>query len=574
MNQVEAVPDPAPTLLDSNFVEPQNLQLLFRPSGQYAASTHLVHIRIPFNFSQVLATPNDIFLEYRKYVDKWQEPHRAQLEDIAELSRFIIADQISDFIDMLDALPAHEIVTREKRFLDLIALGMSAASLTLSTINTAKISALEKKIELNSKRLDHLVDITSLHEQHFKAVDQKLDDIANQLAIIMAVNKAHFAKLTDFMEQKFGTAIKISERLIRTAYKNRLAPGALHHDVLMQIIDYVDEVAAKSELLSFVHQPSDLFLVETSFIYKPEDKIFVLVLHVPLVAPHNLMPLLEFIPLPMVFNFSGNVSVTPEVGPNNMIAVGHSNAYQIISSSDLHSCNKMGETYFCKGRNLLLTDLTKTCLGSLYLADPGSIQTRCQFSIGGALEKIFRLDSNTYVVYSLGKINTNHVCPKTKSISAIQISSGKTIRISPGCHVRTMDHLITADDTEETEIHSKWLDWTWTIGQLFQQPENEKVTKAIEQLRQRISGKFDADTLINELQQMTLESKSEQFNHWDFSIPGAMIGGAIFTLLLLCCCWRLCRQSKDATYPMPTAPPGPLVINHTVEPTRRHDPYH
>ena len=69
MNQVEAVPDPAPTLLDSNFVEPQNLQLLFRPSGQYAASTHLVHVRIPFNFSQVLAMPNDIFFEYRKYVE-------------------------------------------------------------------------------------------------------------------------------------------------------------------------------------------------------------------------------------------------------------------------------------------------------------------------------------------------------------------------------------------------------------------------------------------------------------------------------------------------------------------------
>jgi hypothetical protein len=79
MNHVEAVPDPAPTLLDSNFVEPQNLQLLFRRSGQYAASTHLVHVRVPFNFSQVLATPNNIFLEYRKYVDKWQEPHRTKL---------------------------------------------------------------------------------------------------------------------------------------------------------------------------------------------------------------------------------------------------------------------------------------------------------------------------------------------------------------------------------------------------------------------------------------------------------------------------------------------------------------
>jgi len=170
---------------------------------------------VPFNFSQVLATPNDIFLEYRKYVDKWQEPHRTQLEQIAELSRFIIADQISDFIDTLDALPVHKIVTREKRFLDLIVLGMSAALLMLSTINTAKISALEKTIALYNKHLDHLANITSLHEQHFKAVDQKLDDIANQLAIIMAVNKAHFAKLTNFMEQKFGTAIKIAERLIR-----------------------------------------------------------------------------------------------------------------------------------------------------------------------------------------------------------------------------------------------------------------------------------------------------------------------------------------------------------------------
>jgi hypothetical protein len=194
MNQVEAVPDPAPTLLDSNFVEPQNLQLLFRPSGQNAASTHLVHVRVPFNFSQVLATPDNIFLEYRKYVDKWEEPHCTQLEVIAELSRFIIADQISDYIYMLYALPAHKIITQEKRFLDLIALGMSAASLTLSAINTAKISALEKKIALNNKRLDHLVYITYLHEQHFKVVDQKLDDIAKQLAVLISVNKAHSLK--------------------------------------------------------------------------------------------------------------------------------------------------------------------------------------------------------------------------------------------------------------------------------------------------------------------------------------------------------------------------------------------
>jgi hypothetical protein len=51
---------------------------------------------------------------------------------------------------------------------------MSAAALTLATFNTARISKLETQIAHNNKRLDHLVDITALHEQHFKAVDQKL----------------------------------------------------------------------------------------------------------------------------------------------------------------------------------------------------------------------------------------------------------------------------------------------------------------------------------------------------------------------------------------------------------------
>jgi hypothetical protein len=113
----------------------------------------------------------------------------------------------------------------------------------------------------------------------------------------------------------------------------------------------------------------------------------------------------------------------------------------------------MGETYFCNGRNVLLTDLTKTCLGALYLANAKNIQDCCKFSICGAQEKIFWLNSNKYVVYSLGKINTNHVCPKAKSISAIQISSGQTIRINPSCFIMTMDHIIMANDSEEIEIH-------------------------------------------------------------------------------------------------------------------------
>jgi hypothetical protein len=175
--------------------------------------------------------------------------------------------------------------------------------------------------------------------------------------------------------------------------------------------------------------------------------------------------------------------------------------------------------------------LTKTCLGSLYLADHTNIQTKCKFTVDSAQEKIFRLDSHTYVIYSLGKISTNQVCPKAKSISAVQISSGQTIRINPSCYIRTMDHIITADDSEEVEILDKLLDWMWTLPQLFQQPESEVVISAIECLRTKIAGRFDADVLIQELETMSKEAKMVAqegiLSHWIFTSPGAMIRGTI-----------------------------------------------
>jgi hypothetical protein len=108
------------------------------------------------------------------------------------------------------------------------------------------------------------------------------------------------------------------------------------------------------------------------------------------------------------------------------------------------------------------------------------------------------------VVYSLRIISTNHVCPKAKTISAVQISSGQTARINPTCFIRTMDHIITADDSEKIEIHSKWLDWTWNLGQLFQQPEKEVVTAAIEKLGTKISSKLDAEVLLHKLKTMVI----------------------------------------------------------------------
>jgi len=119
------------------------------------------------------------------------------------------------------------------------------------------------------------------------------------------------------------------------------------------------------------------------------------------------------------------------------------------------------------------------------------------------------------------------------------------------------------------EIHSKWLDWTWTLGQLFQQPENKVVSKAIQKLRTKISGKFNEEIVLHKLETMAKENTT---SHWTFTTPEAMIEGAIMCLLLLFCCWRICPSSgpTSVTYPAPSTPPAPpTIFNMTVNPIQR-----
>ena len=105
MNGAMAVPDPEPRLLDTNTAEPTKLQLLFHPSGKYASSTHFIHVRVPFNFSKLLDTPAQIFDHYQSYTEKWPEPFKTQVREVADISQSCLANKLNDFTNILVALP-------------------------------------------------------------------------------------------------------------------------------------------------------------------------------------------------------------------------------------------------------------------------------------------------------------------------------------------------------------------------------------------------------------------------------------------------------------------------------------
>jgi hypothetical protein len=143
-------------------------------------------------------------------------------------------------------------------------------------------------------------------------------------------------------------------------------------------------------------------------------------------------------------------------------------------------------------------------------------------------------------VNSVGTIATNQVCPKAKTSSPLTITTVQTLSVQPGCHIPTMDHSITADDSDDLEICSTWLDWTMTLVQLFDNQDTEQLLKLVSQIRTTVSGAFDAREL---LQRLDCLNKPFQDDHWLLSSPAAMIGIICLIALVTFKCLKNAVQS-------------------------------
>jgi len=112
----------------------------------------------------------------------------------------------------------------------------------------------------------------------------------------------------------------------------------------------------------------------------------------------------------------------------------------------------MGETYFCKGGNDLRTDITETCLGSLYLQECKGIQKICKFEISTAKEQVFRLAHNKWAIATQKQFTAHQVCGK--DIKPVTVGPGTTITLEPGCKIQLKSHIQTADTYEEKVVET------------------------------------------------------------------------------------------------------------------------
>ncbi len=257
--------------------------------------------------------------------------------------------------------------------------------------------------------------------------------------------------------------------------------------------------------------------------------------------------------LPIYFNFYSNVPVIPDIGKSDLIAIGNTEAFQTLSSSNLANCKCLGKKFFCEGCSILQTNIIYNCLGSLYLGSTTLIKLNCKFQIDSTREKIYSLGNNTWLVYSIGTIATNQICPKAGTLSPLTIKSGQSINVKAGCIIPTMDHPISADDLEDMEIVNSWLSWKMSLSQLLNHEDNEQLTAMITDVRKDINGDFDASQLLKQLDNV---QKPFSADHWQFSSPAAMIGVAILIAVASFAVWKkCCAQAQHSAHVSPPVAP-------------------
>ena len=438
---------------------PNQHTTIFFPEGKYATDVHYQIIRIPIYLLPIekgLEQATKVMHHIKQIIVKGKATELPILSIINNANHTLQSIKFR-YKNMILNLPSAEFSpygSKKKRFSDLI---FGIVSTTFGVTNRIKIAKINAIIAKNRHRTDMMVDIVLTDFTQFSpAVASHY--LINYLITLMTIQ------------------YDVEDGLERAQFQ-RFLHEVFPNDVLEAIKVKANQTAKDHGFISFISKTTDLFSIPLSYIYQPGNETISLLLHIPFIKEEYLLKLNQF---PLSHNLSPNHSLTLSLGQNDILAYSEFDTFNIISQSDLASCHKMGETYFCKGRNDLRTDITETCLGSLYLQQARGVQKNCKFEIGTAKEQVFSLSHSKWAVDPQKQFTTHQVCGKNGK--PVTVGPGSTISLEPGCKIRLQSHILSADSYEEEVTEPTYFNWNWNATQIFPDLEPAQFTQAMQSL--------------------------------------------------------------------------------------------
>ena len=538
--------------------------VVFEPSGYYAFNTHYLHVRLPIPLQPIFNSmdyakdriKNHNSYYYKDAVDQIQVNNEAAIRSLED-----------KFFNLVNTLPHHRVSPNDRhaRFLDIIA-GISG--IVWGAYNAYKLQGLDARLAKQEQELALMKDISQLHDNHLKNLDTHISLHEQMFRELVEHNPAVYQSYFNTITTQLRRNVGLVTSAVSHAQRHRLAPGVFSSESMQAVVDHVQLVAEDNDYISFVHHPSDLYQLETSYLYEPNNKTFITILHVPMVKKEHLLTMYKFLPLPLATHLGENSSLVPDVGHQDIIAVeADQKGYKVLSSSDLLHCLHLGNHHFCQGDNILSTNFKSTCLGAIYMGDYLSTRRHCNFKIQKKKETVYDLGNNQYKVYcSNCSYTTWEECPNTKS--PLKIFNGVTLHVGDGCFIDLKENIILANSQEEIQLETenRVLTWAWNMSHMFPNVSSTYVEEALKSLNERGFHNVDASDLLHQLDLVAAKPLSEFYTN-NFTAPMASVIGALLLLgaaFLLCCCRKCCCAQKCPPKIPLSANQAPTVV--VIEP--------
>ena len=496
-------------------------QIIFKRVGEYATDVQFHHVHIPINLGKQIkiaeeakqiitqyahAIYQDTLKHYNKD-NKWPEEEKAkqyahlltiQNNFVANSTGLILNQIETALLSMTKALP-HKSTRLTERQLGIL---FGLAGTAFATANSIRITQLESRENAKFNSLTHIADIQQNHMDH---MDLKIISNQKETLEILRYNPAILLSAAD---QLVFQASHVSNRIqatIQQAQHSRLSTQLLPGETMNKMYKFLEKAAKTKGMDLLITQAVDLFQIDLSYFYKEEDQTLNLFLHVPMIFPNSILQFYQLVPFPIASDIRVNSSMVPKL-EQDMIAVGPDHQFQVVSHSDLTSCNKYGTVYLCEDRHTTRFNLERTCIGALYLERWPIIHKLCKFEFVQAEEYVFKLSTNQWIISSPEPFSTTVKCDKV--FSTINLKPLSIVTVPEGCVMHLREHIIhPGNSILDSDREVKHFQWPWDPEQLFPHFNTKAFNHTLNSLREEVSLTID---YINH--ETTLRQNSDDIN--------------------------------------------------------------
>jgi hypothetical protein len=544
-------------LFSFSFSPARTHHVVFKEIGEMAGALSYIHIIVPINISGLLQAVTQFqekvnalkagYIDKKLYAERLDRyggvnmngPQQHALFHFRRQITYLIylmltnADTIQGSIESLRAsLPKeedapgrsqqHEMRVKRHTLLFISTALSGVFGMLMGWFTHRQLNNLRNQIGEVHNQQHWLMQIQQVTLSWLDDLETVLREVVQEMERSETTWVNHFA--LDHGRIQLHFYIQKLTRAVQAAHLCCLSVDLLDSAQLRHIFDMAAQKAKAHQYQLMLRHPSDLFLIETSYLHNGQDMH--LILHVPMAPADSILWLFQLHPFPLPFTETHFVMPDPS---NQILAIssGINHLSMEMSVANLMGCHHINSAYLCERHGIMRRELNSTCLGSLYVQDFSGANQVCELKIVEQNETVLQLQDNWYLVYSPTAFTSYFIC-LNKSNSEVFIKMGPNrIFISPSCRMRLKAHVLISDFS--LRLDSVIKHYEWDLDEIaFSSEERTVSLHWLEILGMENVGR----TTLNSIRQdLEIEQRSTSWL-FIFCVIGALVA-AVLTIIVL-----------------------------------------